>query len=71
MAIADVYDALITQRVYKPAFPHSKAVNIILEGRGRHFDPEMVDAFKVLAQDFKAIATEFADHDNEIRVLEC
>ena len=45
MAVADVYDALISRRVYKEGMPHEKAVAIIIEGRGNHFDPDMVDAF--------------------------
>ena len=45
MALADVYDALISKRVYKPPFPHEKAVAIICDGRGTHFDPDVVDAF--------------------------
>src|SRR5690606_12028402 len=44
MALADVYDALISKRVYKPAYTHEQAVAIILEGRGTHFDPDVVDA---------------------------
>lgn len=45
VAVADVYDALTTARVYKDAFSHEKARTIIAEGRGSHFDPEVVDAF--------------------------
>ncbi|MBL9091122.1 MAG: response regulator [Planctomycetaceae bacterium] len=45
VALADVYDALTTARVYKPAYSHSVAKDIILEGRGKHFDPQIVDAF--------------------------
>ena len=45
MAVADVYDALISRRVYKEGMPHEKAVAIIEEGRGTHFDPDLVDAF--------------------------
>ena len=45
MAIADVYDALISDRPYKNAFTHEKAVEIIKESRGSHFDPEIVDVF--------------------------
>ena len=52
MAIADVYDALINKRVYKDAFSHETAKNIILEGRGTHFDPEIVDAFMILEKEF-------------------
>ena len=45
MAIADVYDALTSKRVYKNALPHHVAVNIIVEGSGSHFDPMLVQAF--------------------------
>ncbi len=45
MALADVFDALIMQRVYKPALPYGKARDIIAEGRGKHFDPAVVDIF--------------------------
>ncbi len=61
MAVADVYDALISRRVYKPPFPHEQAVQIISEGRGKHFDPDMVDAFLQVAEDFRSIAATFAD----------
>ncbi len=45
MAVADVYDALISRRPYKNPFSHDKAVQMILDGRGQHFDPDIVDAF--------------------------
>ena len=45
MALVDVYDALISERPYKPAFTHEKSVEIIMEGRGKHFDPQIVDTF--------------------------
>jgi putative two-component system response regulator len=61
MAVADVYDALISERVYKAAFTHEQAVEIIREGRGSHFDPDMVDAFLVLSEEFRRIAQRFAD----------
>lgn len=61
MALADVYDALISERVYKPAFPHQQAVQIIEEGRGQHFDPDIVDAFMRLEKQFEQIAIELAD----------
>ncbi len=64
MAVADVYDALISKRVYKPAFSHEKAVGIILEGRGIHFDPDMVDAFEAVAEQFRDIASRFRDADH-------
>ncbi len=62
MAIADVYDALISKRVYKPGFPHQKAVDIIVEGRGTHFDPFMVDCFVGIAEGFDQIAQTYKDH---------
>ncbi|MBZ9687561.1 HD domain-containing protein [Clostridium estertheticum] len=45
MALSDVYDALISKRIYKVAFTHDEAKKIILAGRGTHFDPDVVDAF--------------------------
>lgn len=56
MAICDVYDALVSKRVYKDAFSHEKAVEIILEGRGKHFDPDLVDAFFDLKDKFAEIS---------------
>ena len=61
MAVADVYDALISARVYKPAFPHEKAMTIIREGAGQHFDPDVVAALDKVEDEFKAIAREFGD----------
>lgn len=66
MAIADVYDALISKRVYKPPFPHAKALEIIREGRGKHFDPGMADAFFSIAAEFEAIAQRYADTDEDV-----
>jgi len=60
MAVADVYDALINRRVYKDKIPHQEAVSIMLEGRGTHFDPDIIDAFMVLQPEFQAIAIQFA-----------
>jgi putative two-component system response regulator len=53
MAIADVYDALISDRPYKKAFSHEQAVNIMLEGRGTHFDPVLTDVFEQVACQFQ------------------
>lgn len=69
MAVADVYDALISKRVYKPPFPHAKAVAIISEGKGQHFDPDMAEAFMELEEQFRQIALEFADFDEEREAL--
>jgi putative two-component system response regulator len=69
MAIADVYDALISKRVYKPPFTHSKAVKIIIEGRGSHFDPIMTETFEKITEQFREIALEFADFEEEKQAL--
>ena len=61
MALADVYDALRSQRVYKPAYPHERAAAEILEGRGGHFDPDVVDAFRALDEEFMTIARSYAE----------
>jgi putative two-component system response regulator len=61
MAIADVYDALISRRVYKGAIPHAAAVEIICAERGRQFDPLLVDAFLNLHSNFAVIAERFTD----------
>ncbi len=65
MAVADVYDALISKRVYKPAYPHSRAVTMIAEGRGTHFDPAIVDVFLECSEQFRRTALQFADCDEE------
>jgi len=69
MALADVYDALISKRVYKPPFPHEKALQIIIEGKGQHFDPDLVDAFVELQETFRNIALTFADYEEERQML--
>jgi putative two-component system response regulator len=61
MAIADVYDALISKRVYKEAYSHDKALSIMAEGRGSHFDPAIFDTFIELGPEFQAIADRFQD----------
>ena len=66
MALADVYDALISQRVYKPPFEHAEAVRIITAGRGTHFDPDMVDAFLEVQDDFRAIAQRYEDSEADV-----
>lgn len=65
MALADVYDALISKRVYKPAFSHDKAKQIIEEGAGQHFDPEVVDAFLAIEERFVNIARNYKDKELE------
>jgi putative two-component system response regulator len=65
MAVADVYDALISKRVYKPALSHQEAVALIKQGRGTHFDPVVVDAFLQIEPVFVDIADRFRDHAGE------
>ena len=60
-ALADVYDALTSRRVYKAASEHGVARSIILGGRGLHFDPSLIDAFLRREGEFRAVATRFTD----------
>lgn len=66
MAIADVYDALISKRVYKEGMQHEKAVQIIVEGKDSHFDPDMVAVFVEIADQFQAIAEQYADTQHDL-----
>ena len=59
MAVADVYDALVTSRVYKPAMSHEEACAIIGEGRGSHCDADIVDGFFAVADQFRDIRDRF------------
>ena len=63
MAVADVYDALISHRVYKGAMSHDEAARVIAEGRGSHFDPDVADAFLAIESGFRQIARRYADGD--------
>ena len=65
MTLADVYDALTAKRVYKDAFDHIKSRDIILKGRGTHFDPDVVNAFLAVQDQFKKIAIEMADQQTQ------
>jgi putative two-component system response regulator len=56
MSVADVYDALISPRVYKPPFTHEESRRLIIEGRGTQFDPAVVDAFLERESDFLFVA---------------
>jgi putative two-component system response regulator len=66
MAVADVYDALISRRVYKDGMPHEQAEQIMRDGRGRHFDPDVLDAFVANAAEFRRIAARFVDSDADL-----
>lgn len=61
VAVADVYDALISKRIYKDAFSHEDTRAIILEGRNTHFDPRIVDAFLGVEETILAIAKKFSE----------
>jgi putative two-component system response regulator len=61
MSVADVYDALISKRIYKEGMPHNQAEKIILEGRGTQFDPDAVDTFLAITAQFQEIAARFND----------
>jgi putative two-component system response regulator len=61
MALADVFDALISRRVYKAPMPLADVVKIIVDGSGRHFDPDVVDAFTASFDAFVSIAERYAD----------
>ncbi|MCL1894478.1 MAG: response regulator [Holophagaceae bacterium] len=56
MAIADVYDALVSERPYKPSFEHTLAVGIILQGKGTQFDPLLVEIFQEISDEFSEIS---------------
>ncbi len=61
MALADVYDAMTSKRVYKPALPHATAVEAVRDGRGKHFDPALADCFLDDADAFRDIAAQYSD----------
>jgi putative two-component system response regulator len=65
VALADVYDALTSRRVYKAAMPHERAREIILSERGKHFDPDIVDCFVQMEKHFISIKERLANRDSE------
>jgi putative two-component system response regulator len=67
LAVADVYDALISSKVYKDGMSHEAAVKIIVQERGQHFDPDVVDAFMQVEQEFAIVAQRFADTDADMQ----
>jgi len=66
MAVADVYDALITRRIYKPAFAHEESVDIIKNGYAAHFDPDIVDTFIEIEKELYEVAQKFKK-DSELK----
>ncbi len=63
MALADVYDALISRRVYKEPFTHDHAVSLIKKESGKHFDPDIVNAFLENESEFVKIAQKYPDRE--------
>lgn len=63
VALADVYDALISERPYKKAFTHEEASKMIIEEKGSHFDPDVVDAFVICRDEFRTISESIIDQD--------
>jgi len=67
VALADVYDALISNKIYRQGLSHDAAVGIIFSERGQHFDPDVVDAFMELTVEFDEVAHRFADTDHDMQ----
>ncbi|VVC84116.1 HD domain-containing phosphohydrolase [Sideroxydans sp. CL21] len=63
MALADVYDAMSCRRVYKSAMVHDEVAEVIVEGKWKHFDPDVVDAFAAVIGEFKEIAARYRDQE--------
>ncbi|MFZ6722253.1 response regulator [Undibacterium sp. Ji49W] len=68
MAVADVYDALISKRVYKPAFSHEEAIDIMRKGNGSHFDPDILEAFLQITDEFNQIAHQFRESESYVPI---
>lgn len=67
VALADVYDALISNKIYRQGLSHEEAVAIIFGERGQHFDPDVVDAFMDLLPEFDEVAHRFADSERDMQ----
>ncbi len=61
MALADVYDALVSRRIYKEGFSQELVTQMIVDGRGKHFDPDIVDAYLAIHPEFLRIAVQYHD----------
>jgi response regulator RpfG family c-di-GMP phosphodiesterase len=66
MALADVYDAMSSRRVYKSAIKHAEVAEFIVANKEKHFDPDIVEAFVAVMQDFRDIAVQFSDDENYV-----
>jgi putative two-component system response regulator len=65
VALADVFDALTSERPYKAAWPVEKAIDLIKEERGKHFDPDLTDIFLSVLPEISAIRERYAEPDND------
>ena len=65
MAVADVFDALVSKRSYKEGFPIEKALDIIRDGIGTQFDPQVAQAFLDAEEEVRRVAQEHSEHDCE------
>jgi adenylate cyclase len=65
VAVVDVYDALVSRRVYKDGLSHDEVVQAITAGRGTHFDPDVVDAFLLVHEHWRQIARELSDEGSD------
>jgi len=66
MAVADVFDAVVSRRVYKEPIPHADAMKIMVDGRGSHFDPDVLDAFLAVEEEIRSIAQRYQDEEADI-----
>ena len=64
MAVADMFDALVSKRVYKPGFPYDKALRIMQEECGTHFDPKIIKAFMAVKDEILQVATQFSEMED-------
>ncbi len=68
VALADVFDALISERPYKPAFSLEKSRAILAEESGRHFDPEVCRAFDEQMEEIEGIRSRFREDQSQVRI---
>jgi HD-GYP domain-containing protein (c-di-GMP phosphodiesterase class II) len=66
IALADVYDALTTKRFYKEAYSHDKAKNMIIDLKGKHFDPEVVNAFLAVHEKINHVRKEKLKEESDL-----
>ncbi len=70
MAVADVYDALISRRAYKPEKTHDEVVRIICDEKGAHFDPDVVVAFLGVANEFNVVRKQLAEENGRMSLTD-